>query len=237
MIQNPKRRSSYCRIRRGFFLFVSMVLFFAFLPSFAVAKTLADFVGDGRGIGCFPPEDRSPCQPPPPALDKAAQTILEVYRECSRMTQDPSTQRKYVLIAQFLAMGPYGIAIAATYALPEAKDDFLSCALQGWIESGEGTREEKDYWKKAIRRLSQQRGSKTSPKASSNGDLATRRHRSEPLTPSASSLTALERWKMRENSIPFTEAMPRHGQGFPSGCGTICLTPPCWHSVAVSSQP
>jgi hypothetical protein len=166
-----KRPAMAGKNRTRIFLVVCIALSLAFLPAVLSAETLKDYEEGGGKFGCLPPEDKSPCEPGPPPIGGPARTILHAYYECAKMTKDPAVQKKFVILAALMATGPHGMVVAGTYAAKEGLEEFLQCAWKGWIEAGDGTREEKDLAKDMVKKAFDTKDYATVPKDIFRGDF------------------------------------------------------------------
>jgi hypothetical protein len=167
----PKRPQMARKNRSRVFLIVCIPLCLAFLPVVLSAEALKDYEEGSGKYGCLPPEDRSPCDPGPPPIGGPARTILQVYNECAKTTENPALKQKFVILAAIMATGPQGLLMAGTYAAKEGLEEFLQCAWKGWIEAGDGTREEKEMRKDMVKKIFDTKDYATIPKDVFKGDF------------------------------------------------------------------
>ena len=149
----------------------AIFLALGFSPRIAFSEALGGGDGDPAGMSCVPPEDMSPCETGIPALSGPARTILQIYYECAKTTKDPDLQNKFAVLAVVMATGPQAFAIAGPYAVEQGTEEFLQCAWKGWIEAGDGTREEKELRKEMVKKIFDTKDYATIPRDLFRGDF------------------------------------------------------------------
>ena len=157
-------KHQYIAAWRIVWIAVLTLLVFSLSPRIALPETSSVSSGGIADMACIPPEDLSPCEPGPPAISGAANTILQVYNECAKAKNDPAWTKKICMLAAIMATGPQGFLIAGSYAVAESADEFLQCTWKGWIEAGEGTKEEKELRKSMVSEIFNAKDVVTIPK-------------------------------------------------------------------------